>query len=658
MTLFQNLMLTVFFVLALNSCGGGNGGELLPLVPESNPEILALYEFGAEVYAQKCAQCHDPLDVSKKRGASRQDIFNALDIPQMRNIELNDEELDALAYVLNNQHPEDVEVPIELTSGDLIFDQQCASCHAEGAVTFFPLLDKYTDLDSIAQYTEDTMPFNNAEACVGECATLVAEYILTLEFEAEVTAADLGTQRLKRSHYYKTIEFLFGQYGINIDGLSHPLDPIVEGFEAGSEIDATLVLAYHLNAGTIAKELVEAIEDNDDIIGCTNLEADCVRQFYLDFAERAYRHPLLTDQTEQLDTVFSAAGSNPLLGIGNVVGYVLQSPFFLYYLDTAEEDSDYTLASQLSFTLWNEPPDEELLTLAEQGELSSPAEFNRQIDRLLDDDKGHQTLLDFANQWLSLERVKQVFKDVTAVPGFSADVIVDLEQDLLAFVEASLQEENSFEYLFNGSYQLSNNLASTLSQWNNNVQIDRNGIMSQPGMLAILSGPTERSPIARGAYVMDKLLCDHRPPVDAIDDVTKDIVVPENATPRERTEILTESPVCQVCHASINPLGFGFEDFDGLGLPTGESMVESIQIPATKRAESVALSFDGIEDLQQSMLQTHQFYDCAVDKVMGYANLVDRPSIASANAIYDEFRDSANLRALFKAIALTMLENN
>ena len=631
--------------------------------PVVDAEAVALYEFGKEVYYAKCSNCHDPLDISTKQGRTQDDIRNSLtNIRAMRNVVLSEAEIEAVYFVLNHGDPRNVEPeePDEPQDGADIFAQQCASCHGEDARPRFPLFVVNTDQESIANKTALTMPPGRPDLCVDECAELVAEFIVSSYEGTESAAAkleNLGTQRLKRDHYFRTVDFLVGRYGIDVSSLSHPADPSIGGFDAGSQVDASLVFAYHLNAGAVAKQFVEAVERNNNLIGCNNLGNNCVRNFSRSFAELAYRRPLVPAQREAVDAAY-AAGGNPLNGLGNVVGFVLQSASFLYYLDPVDDNSDYTLANSLSYLLWSEPPDEELLTLAGQNQLRNPARFDEQVDRLLADERGVRTLMDFVDQWLTLDRVPNIFKDQVEVPGFSADVAATMNQDVMAFLAESLQQENSFRYLFSADYQLSNRLVSALRTFSNNVQASRSGILSQPGVLAFLAGPVDHSPILRGSFIEDKLLCIHREPADGIDDVVANTVIPEDATPRVVTELLTSSASCQTCHASINAFGFGFEDFDGLGLPTGAGTLESFVLPASDSGDSATLNFNGIGQLQQALLQTDQLHNCGVDKAWQYANFIDRPSTASSEAIYDQFRQSADFKTLFKAIALTLLENN
>ena len=627
--------------------------------PTPDPELVALYQSGAQIWAATCQSCHGQLDVTLKRERTRQQIVNSLNIPAMRNITLSDTELDALTYALNNSDPNEAVIEVPELSGADIFAQQCASCHTEGVTPYYPLYVKRTDLDSIENYTISTMPLTNPQSCIGECATKVAEYLISIAPEESGNGGNtevepLLTERLKRDHYYQTLDYLLNPYGLSTAALSHPEDPVNNGFGNGSLVDSTLVFSYHTNAVTLAQAFVEKVEDDSQIIGCNNMSNTCARDFYLDFAEKAYRRPLIQDQIERLDDVYNAGG-DPLLGLGNFMGFVLQSPAMLYYLDPIDDDSDYTLANQLSYLLLNEPPDAELLLLADQNALRDRGEYTAQVDRLLNSPKGQQTLVSFVSEWLSLNRVQAIVKDEDTAPGFDRGVLDTLESDLLDFVNTSLSQDKSLEYLFSGNHSLSNDVVNALSEYGNNVNTTRQGILSQPGVLAFLAGPEERSPIIRGAYILDKLLCDHRTPVDGIDSLVANIEIPEDASPRERTTLLTAAPVCQSCHVSINSLGFGLENYNGLGLPISESQTESFPLEV---GTPTTLSFNGVESLQTSLLGTDQLYDCTAENASAYASTFVSLNRIQEEIIQESFKNSASLQELFKSIALVMLENN
>ncbi len=629
--------------------------------PTPDPALVALYERGADVYNGACAACHGPLETTLKRERTQADIENAIvAIGPMRTIQLSTDDLEALVYALNNPNPADVidePSPVELSGAEL-YEQQCSDCHGDSPGESIPLFVNYTDLTGIENHISIAMPPSDPTTCIDDCAEKIAAYLITLIPITEPgEATPAVTQRLKRSHYYKTLEFLVAPFEVDTSALSHPIDPVNDGFLIGNHVDSTLIYAYNTNASYLAKTIVERVESDSQIIECAELTQSCAENFYRAFAEKAYRRPLSDEQTDRIDQLFSSAEGDILLGLGNVLGFIFQSPSLLYYVNPVDDDSDYTLANQLSYLLWNEPPDEELLLLADQNALRDANTFSDQVDRLLDDEKGLQGMYDFVDQWLSIEDVSQIVKDTNQIPNFSDAVVQTMYQNITNYVSRRLANERSFESIFSSTYNLSSRLETALLEFSDDVQTSRQGILSHPGLLAALAGPTERSPIQRGAYVMETLLCDERTPPANVDEVVDSIVVPEDASIRERTELLTDSPVCMSCHESINSAGFGFENYDGLGLPISENTLESIVIPGTDSAEEITLSFNGVESLQQQLLASHQFFDCASDKALAYANTVDYPNAENRQAIHTSFRESADLKALFKSIAMTLIEN-
>ena len=97
---------------------------------------------------------------------------------------------------------------------------------------------------------------------------------------------------------------------------------------------------------------------------------------------------------------------------------ILVSPQFLFRKEktpeglepgTVYELSDLELASRLSFFLWSSIPDDELLRVAERGELSDPGECSsKQTRRMLADPRSRSLVDNFANQWLYLRNLSSI----------------------------------------------------------------------------------------------------------------------------------------------------------------------------------------------------------------------------------------------------------
>jgi hypothetical protein len=96
---------------------------------------------------------------------------------------------------------------------------------------------------------------------------------------------------------------------------------------------------------------------------------------------------------------------------------------------------------------------------------------------------------------------------------------------------------------------------------------NRGGILGMPGMLAATSFPDRTSPVKRGVWVLERVLGDHVPPpppdVPALEKQDQGTVA--NLSLRQRTELHRTNAVCANCHKTLDPIGFGLENFDAIG---------------------------------------------------------------------------------------------
>ena len=113
-------------------------------------------------------------------------------------------------------------------------------------------------------------------------------------------------------------------------------------------------------------------------------------------------------------------------GIQAALERLLIAPDFLFRVErdpagvapgTTYRISDIELASRLSFFLWSSIPDDELLGLAERGELGKPDVLERQVRRMLADPRSRALVDNFAGQWLRLRDLSSVVPDPVALPG-------------------------------------------------------------------------------------------------------------------------------------------------------------------------------------------------------------------------------------------------
>ncbi len=117
---------------------------------------------------------------------------------------------------------------------------------------------------------------------------------------------------------------------------------------------------------------------------------------------------------------------------------MLTSPQFLFLIESSETPdaetlNDWELASKLSYFLWNEPPDDELLKAAADGTLKT--QLTEQTNRLLRDPRSHQFVSEFASQWLSLDKFDVLEIDRTRYPHLTRDARAQLREEPIEFSE-------------------------------------------------------------------------------------------------------------------------------------------------------------------------------------------------------------------------------
>lgn len=391
---------------------------------------------------------------------------------------------------------------------------------------------------------------------------------------------------LTRSEYDNTIRDLLGDD--SAPSRAFPPEPNVGGFDNNAESHlANPLLVEQLTSA--ARELSQrAVRDHlDTLAPCPNAADadDCVDDFLGRFGKRAFRRPLTASERTSFLTLYRKAA--PTLGyeaaIGLLIEAFLQSPQFLYRVeaplqaDVASAEAPlplgpYELASRLAYFLWGSMPDDELLAAAEEGRLGTADELEAQARRLLADPRARAQVSRFHERWLGLSRFETVVRDTNEVP--SERVNESWRRSLLAFVDDVFwSEDGTLADLFTSPvvfvddtlaelYGLSAGEGSELLPVT--LEDARAGLLTQPGLMAMLAHPNQSSPIHRGVFVREHILCRPVPaPPPSVNNTPPD---PDpNATTRERFAVHTKDPACATCHQLIDPLGFGFEQFDELG---------------------------------------------------------------------------------------------
>jgi len=293
----------------------------------------------------------------------------------------------------------------------------------------------------------------------------------------------------------------------------------------------------------------------------------CAADFARDFGLRAWRRPLSDDEQARI-VARVLAGDTFADGLTVAVEILLSSPDFLYRSELGEAGDDGTwrltpweTAAALSYLLWGTTPDDALLADAAAGALDDAAGIEAAARRMLDDPRAAPLLEAFAVQWLGAEDVlfsEAALKDdmLAETAGFFQRVVTEgsgtLEELLTAdYTAASAALADAYGA---GSPDADGWVA---------LPPERSGILSHGAVLTTTAHSDQTSPILRGLFVRENLLCQTlgAPPAAAggVPDVDPD------ATTRERYEQHTADPTCYACHQYIDPVGFGFEHFDQHG---------------------------------------------------------------------------------------------
>lgn len=356
--------------------------------------------------------------------------------------------------------------------------------------------------------------------------------------------------------------------------------------------------------------------------------AACADAFVDDFAPRAWRRPLAPDERSVMRDLFQSGmdGGTFFDGLRMALEYTLQSPDFLYHVElgTPTDDprlfrlTDFELASRLSYLAWGTPPDEELWQAAERGELHTEAQVRAQAERLFRDPRARATVRSFYEQWLQLEQMESLTKDTELFPEFDSDVRAAMREETRAYLDRMIWEEGATfrDVLTSRRTVLPPALAPlydvpalTDTDWVD-LPPERMGLLTHPSLLAVNAKSNGHSPVRRGVFVLDRILCaEPSPPPEGVD--FSAVERSTARTTRERFAEHTSNAACSSCHRNIDPIGFTFESFDGIGrFRTHEN---EVPIDATGGVPPLGIEpgeLDGAVELSQALADSDEVSRC------------------------------------------------
>jgi len=404
--------------------------------------------------------------------------------------------------------------------------------------------------------------------------------------------------------------------------------------------------------------------------GMTQRQA--VAAFLKDFASRAFRRPVSTEEAERYAKLFDQAqtkGEDFESSIRMPLQAILVAPgFTLLWSDPGQAKadmpvralSDHELATRLSYFLWSTMPDQELVKLADKGQLRDEKVLDAQIRRMTGDWRSRDgLLLGFLMQWLQLDRLDRAAPDAEKYPAYFQNNLGDLmKQELMLFADAIVVEDRSILEFIDAdwgflSYPLAEHYGvkdfpgkkttNDEPPWYRVKYADkrRGGVLTMGKVLIGTSQPLRTSPVHRGKWVLETILgTPPPPPPPEVDNVLKEepdgkkkLTVPQLMA-RHR-----DNPSCVACHQLIDPLGIAFESFD----PTGKWRDKDQDQTIDTRAELVdGTKFNGVAELKAVLVsRKDEFTRGFVEKMLTYAlgRQLDYYDVATVNRITQAVKD-------------------
>ncbi len=371
-------------------------------------------------------------------------------------------------------------------------------------------------------------------------------------------------------------------------------------------------------------------------------EVACASEILGRLGRFAFRRPVTEADLEMLIEFFHSgrAVADFDAGIEMALRRVLMSPDFLFRRESDPDGaapgqpyaiSELELASRLSFFLWSNIPDGELLDLAERGELRRPRVLDQQVARMLADPRARALVDNFGGQWLYLRNMELVSPDPYAFPDFDGNLRVAMTREMELFLESQIREDHSVLELMTSDqtfvnqrlaehYGIPNILGNHFRRITLSGELDRRrGLLGKGSLLTVTSYAHRTSPVLRGKWLLENVLgTPPPPPPPDVPELTEEAEADGSILSlRERMEAHRSDPVCASCHRVMDPLGFALENFDGIGRWRATSEAGTPIDASGELADGTPV--DGPVSLRNALLKRPEnFVTTVTEKLMTY----------------------------------------
>jgi len=468
---------------------------------------------------------------------------------------------------------------------------------------------------------------------------------------APKVAGRVVSHRLNRIEYRNTIRDLLGVDYNPFNDFPH--DDVGYGFDNIGDVlsmPPLLLEKYVAAARKIADQAVTG-KDKDKLIFISKpggaaepatagvaakpkTNRDFAKDCLTKLGTRAFRRTVQSDEIERLLKLYDAGekqeGGDFEKAMKLPIRGLLISPNFLLRVE-AEGFADtypltpFELASRLSYFLWSSMPDDELLELAKSGKILNQKELEAQTLRMLKDPKAFALADNFTPQWLQIRRLEDMKFDAARFPAADAQMRKDMIQETVLFFEAVMKEDLSVLNFLDADFTFVNDRLARLyglAGGGNFQKIKlsdprRGGVLTMAAVLAATSDPDRTSLVKRGKWVLETILA--TPPPPPVPDAANLKDDPEAARLplRQRMEKHRTDPNCASCHKRMDPIGFGFENYDAIGAwrdqDQGKPVDSAAELPDGKK-------FNGPIELKKILKERKsEFLEGFTEKLLTYA---------------------------------------
>lgn len=486
------------------------------------------------------------------------------------------------------------------------------------------------------------------------------------------TGASSGyVRRLTVEEYIQSVRDAVG-VDIRAEALKRlPADLRADGF-SNTAYNLTVDLKHIEAYSDLANKITDSMDARafaKEFWGKARLTDDDMRGLIQKMGAQILRGPLDDSEVDLfrgISTTVAASGGDYEAAVKATLAAMLQSPRFLYRMESQGEDgataylSQYALASRISYIVWGAPPDRKLREAASDRELSSPDQVRRQVKRMLDDPRAIARSREFLSQWLNLGHLASLRPSSDRFPSWKASLASDMRDETLAFFEHIVwQQRRPLSDLLDAQvtfcspqlakhYGLRSPIKDT-KRYDLSAVGERGGLLTQGSMLTI--GGDDASTVTRGLFVLNQLLRgvvnDPPPCVD-----TTPVPSSPGSSARKIAEDRIKNESCGGCHGRFEPLAFGMSKFDGLGAfhetdEHGNRLRDDGEMLVPGTAESVG--FENSAELMKMLAASDRIRESLVWRMTQFA-IGRPPTAADAPIIREIHRRSQNAGGTYQEI--------